>query len=146
VSFFFFEYQVILLYTITQNKNLLVVEMVVQCLARGILFQAINSCTDISSLSINFAGRPHRHVPWPADVPFTTVQEAVPDHCRCAYGDSSGDSPIPTLWHCCLFDCKAATPLTLREVENSWVLRVVRSRNMVNPPRPAQRHASWHFY
>ena len=63
VSFFFFEYQVILLYTITQNKNLLVVEMVVQCLARGILFQAINSCTDISSLSINFAGRPHRHVP-----------------------------------------------------------------------------------
>jgi len=37
----------------------------------GILFKAMNSCTDIYSLSINFAGRLHRHVPWPADVPFT---------------------------------------------------------------------------
>jgi len=38
-----------------------------------VIFKAINTCTDIYSLSTNFAGRPHRHVPWPADIQFTIL-------------------------------------------------------------------------
>jgi len=35
---------------------------------RGILFKAINSCSDFCSTSMNSAGRPYFHVPWPAVV------------------------------------------------------------------------------
>ena len=46
-----------------------------------ILFKTINSCTDFYSLSINFAGRSHLHVPWPVVVPFTILSLDIGTLC-----------------------------------------------------------------